>query len=76
MSPLSDASRAIVNQRFFFRVKGLFKPFVFLTKVMAKVEGSKESWHGHVTCLSVAPEFRRQGASKELMNVFEKTSEL
>jgi N-terminal acetyltransferase B complex catalytic subunit len=43
---------------------------------MAKVEGSKESWHGHVTCLSVAPEFRRQGASKELMNVFEKTSEL
>jgi len=43
---------------------------------MAKVEGSKENWHGHVTCLSVAPEFRRQGASKELMNVFEKTSEL
>jgi len=43
---------------------------------MAKVEGNKENWHGHVTCLSVAPEFRRQGASKELMNVFEKTSEM
>jgi N-terminal acetyltransferase B complex catalytic subunit len=43
---------------------------------MAKVEGNKENWHGHVTCLSVAPEFRRQGASKELMNAFEKTSEL
>ena len=44
--------------------------------VMAKVEGNKENWHGHVTCLSVAPEFRRQGVSKELMNVFEKISEM
>jgi N-terminal acetyltransferase B complex catalytic subunit len=43
---------------------------------MAKVEGNAENWHGHVTCLSVAPEFRRQGASRELMNVFEKTSEM
>jgi N-terminal acetyltransferase B complex catalytic subunit len=43
---------------------------------MAKVEGNTSNWHGHVTCLSVAPEFRRQGASKELMNVFEKTSEM
>ena len=43
---------------------------------MGKVEGSKENWHGHVTCLSVAPEFRRQGVSKILMTDFEKTSEM
>ena len=43
---------------------------------MGKVEGNKENWHGHVTCLSVAPEFRRQGVSKILMNDFEKTSEM
>lgn len=43
---------------------------------MAKVEGNKENWHGHVTCLSVAPEFRRQGVSKQLMNEFEKISEM
>jgi ribosomal protein S18 acetylase RimI-like enzyme len=43
---------------------------------MAKVEGNTDNWHGHVTCLSVAPEFRRQGVSKELMNVFEKISEM
>ena len=49
---------------------------IYKKKVMAKVEGHPEKWHGHVTCLSVAPEFRRQGASKELMNVFEKTSEM
>jgi N-terminal acetyltransferase B complex catalytic subunit len=44
--------------------------------IMGKVEGNKATWHGHVTCLSVAPEFRRQGVSKILMNDFEKTSEM
>ena len=43
---------------------------------MGKVEGNKQNWHGHVTCLSVAPEFRRQGASRQLMNVFEKCNRL
>lgn len=51
-------------------------PIQTLLLVMGKVEGNKENWHGHVTCLSVAPEFRRQGVSKILMNDFEKTSEL
>ena len=49
---------------------------LYETLVMGKVEGNKENWHGHVTCLSVAPEFRRQGVSKILMNDFEKTSEM
>lgn len=44
--------------------------------VMTKVEGNKENWHGHVTCLSVAPEFRRQGVSTELMREFEVISEM
>jgi ribosomal protein S18 acetylase RimI-like enzyme len=64
-------SSIIILQIILFSLKKIYKK-----KVMAKVEGNKENWHGHVTCLSVAPEFRRQGASKELMNVFEKTSEM
>ncbi|RNA08292.1 N-alpha-acetyltransferase 20-like [Brachionus plicatilis] len=52
-------------------ISGRFKGYI-----MAKVEGNKENWHGHVTCLSVAPEFRRQGVSRLLMNEFEKISEI
>ncbi|KAK8659822.1 hypothetical protein V6N13_030015 [Hibiscus sabdariffa] len=28
--------------------------------IMGKVEGQAESWHGHVTTVTVAPEYRRQ----------------
>ncbi|KAL4198431.1 hypothetical protein AMTRI_Chr03g140170 [Amborella trichopoda] len=28
--------------------------------IMGKVEGQGESWHGHVTAVTVAPEYRRQ----------------
>ncbi len=43
---------------------------------MGKVEGNQENWHGHVTCLTVAPEFRRQGVSTDLMKLFEWTSDV
>ncbi|CAM1311379.1 NAA20 (predicted) [Pycnogonum litorale] len=35
--------------------------------IMAKAEGPGENWHGHVTALSVAPEFRRLGLAGQLM---------
>ncbi|KVI12534.1 Acyl-CoA N-acyltransferase [Cynara cardunculus var. scolymus] len=43
--------------------------------IMGKVEGQGESWHGHVTAVTVAPEFRRQQLAKKLMNLLEDISD-
>ena len=42
---------------------------------MGKAEGGGEKWHGHVTALTVAPEFRRLGLAGTLMNNLEQISE-
>ena len=42
---------------------------------MGKAEGVGENWHGHVTALSVAPEYRRLGVAAKLMNILEQVSE-
>jgi ribosomal protein S18 acetylase RimI-like enzyme len=39
--------------------------------IMGKAEGLGEDWHGHVTALTVAPEFRRIGLAHHLMNELE-----
>jgi N-terminal acetyltransferase B complex catalytic subunit len=43
---------------------------------IGKVEGdrddeSKKTWHGHVTAVTVAPYFRKQGLARALMNYLE-----
>ncbi|CAI7758811.1 unnamed protein product [Closterium sp. NIES-53] len=38
---------------------------------MGKVEGEGELWHGHVTALTVAPEYRRQQLAAKLMDILE-----
>ncbi|KAJ2896475.1 N-acetyltransferase [Coemansia aciculifera] len=43
--------------------------------LMGKVEGTDEEWHGHVTALTVAPECRRLGLGRGLMDVLEDASE-
>ncbi|XP_064411822.1 N-alpha-acetyltransferase 20 isoform X4 [Latimeria chalumnae] len=45
--------------------------------IMGKAEGSvaREEWHGHVTALSVATEFRRLGLAAKLMELLEEISE-
>jgi N-terminal acetyltransferase B complex catalytic subunit len=45
--------------------------------VLGKVEGEalKMEWHGHVTAVTVAPECRKQGLAKLLMNYLERVSE-
>lgn len=43
--------------------------------IMGKVEGQGESWHGHVTAVTVAPEYRRQQLAKKLMNILEEVTE-
>jgi N-terminal acetyltransferase B complex catalytic subunit len=43
--------------------------------VMGKTEGFDEDWHGHVTALTVGPEFRRLGLAESLMLRLEQNSE-
>ncbi|KAI9221478.1 acyl-CoA N-acyltransferase [Blastocladiella britannica] len=43
--------------------------------VMGKAEGQGKDWHGHVTALTVGPEYRRLGLGKVLMDVLESVSE-
>lgn len=45
--------------------------FVYAATVMGKAEGQKELWHGHVTAVTVAPEYRRLGVAKQLMDSLE-----
>ena len=49
--------------------------------VIGKVEGDKEdllkkNWHGHVSAVTVAPEFRRQGLASSLMKLLEDVTDL
>ena len=42
---------------------------------MGKAEGEGKLWHGHVTALTVCPEYRRIGLANKLMNILETVSE-
>ena len=46
-----------------------------VTVVMGKVEGQGESWHCHVSAVTIAPEYRRQQLAKKLMNLLEAISD-
>lgn len=43
--------------------------------IMGKAEGQAENWHGHVTALSVANDYRRLGLAATLMHNLEEISE-
>ncbi|KAF8646949.1 hypothetical protein AX16_007040 [Volvariella volvacea WC 439] len=43
--------------------------------VLGKAEGSGHEWHGHVTALTVAPEYRRLGLARKMMNLLEFVSD-
>lgn len=49
--------------------------FLVFLSVMGKAEGMGEKWHGHVTALTVGPDYRRLGLAKTLMNFLEEVSE-
>ncbi len=42
---------------------------------MGKCDGEEKDWHGHVTALTVAPDYRRLGVGQRLMNHLESVSE-
>ena len=39
--------------------------------VLGKAEGEGPLWHGHVSAVTVSPEYRRLGMAKTLMDLFE-----
>ncbi|CAB3397983.1 unnamed protein product [Caenorhabditis bovis] len=43
--------------------------------IMGKAEGRDLSWHGHVTAVSVAPNYRRLGLAASMMGYLESISE-
>ncbi|KAG0040867.1 N-terminal acetyltransferase [Podila clonocystis] len=43
--------------------------------VMGKAEGTGTDWHGHVTAITVAPEYRRLGLAEGMMALLETVSE-
>ncbi|XP_026285256.1 N-alpha-acetyltransferase 20 [Frankliniella occidentalis] len=43
--------------------------------IMGKAEGLGENWHGHVTALTVSPDYRRLGMAATLMSWLEEASE-
>ncbi|KAG7381345.1 N(alpha)-acetyltransferase 20, NatB catalytic subunit [Phytophthora pseudosyringae] len=52
----------------------LNRALLVLLAVMGKAEGQGTNWHGHVTAVTVAPEFRRLGLAKKLMDYLENVS--
>jgi N-terminal acetyltransferase B complex catalytic subunit len=44
--------------------------------ILGKAEGDENLWHGHVTAVTVSPEFRRLGVAKKLMRELEEVSEV
>lgn len=43
--------------------------------ILGKAEGEGTNWHGHVTAVTVEPDYRRQGLAKKLMDLLEDVTE-
>jgi N-terminal acetyltransferase B complex catalytic subunit len=43
--------------------------------VLGKAEGTGAEWHGHVTAVTVAPEYRRLGLARKMMDLLEHVSD-
>jgi N-terminal acetyltransferase B complex catalytic subunit len=42
---------------------------------LGKAEGQQQDWHGHVTAITVAPEYRRLGMARKMMDLIELVSD-
>ncbi|KAI5793132.1 acyl-CoA N-acyltransferase [Geopyxis carbonaria] len=43
--------------------------------IMGKAEGQYKNWHGHVTAVTVAPNYRRLGLAKTMMDELERVTD-
>lgn len=48
----------------------------YFLSVIGKAEGEGDLWHSHVSAITVAPEYRRIGLARKLMDMLEIISEL
>lgn len=46
-----------------------------MSLVIGKTEGGQTDWHGHVTAITVAPEYRRLGLARRMMERLERVSD-
>lgn len=46
-----------------------------MTPVIGKAEGQSTEWHGHITALTVAPEYRRLYLARNMINILEMVSD-
>eukprot|EP01112_Ceratiomyxa_fruticulosa_P005312 TRINITY_DN1592_c0_g1_i5.p1 TRINITY_DN1592_c0_g1~~TRINITY_DN1592_c0_g1_i5.p1 ORF type:complete len:196 (-),score=34.04 TRINITY_DN1592_c0_g1_i5:119-640(-) len=79
-----DALTETFHLPFYFQYLARWPDFFFIAEspekrpigyIMGKAEGLNENWHGHVTAVTVAPEFRRIGIADKLMALLELISE-
>ena len=47
-----------------------------MSYILGKVEGRRKDWHGHVSAVTVAPEFRRLGLARTCMVELERVSDV
>lgn len=47
----------------------------FISSVIGKAEGTSTEWHGHVTALTVAPEYRRLSLARKMISLLEMVSD-
>ena len=83
--PASTWSVQTYNMHFYLRYLAKWPEYCFhvhgphegrpMGYVLGKAEGVNENWHGHVTAVTVPPEYRRLGVSTRLMGMLERVSE-
>mmetsp|Transcript_24205 Transcript_24205/g.63207 ORF Transcript_24205/g.63207 Transcript_24205/m.63207 type:complete len:184 (+) Transcript_24205:80-631(+) len=80
LDPLTET----YNMSFYFKYLARWPDYFSLTEstsgrmmgyIMGKAEGAGKDWHGHVTAVTVAPEYRRLGLAKKMMDGLEELSE-
>jgi N-terminal acetyltransferase B complex catalytic subunit len=80
LDPLTETYQMSFYQQYFARwpelcVLGESSTGEVMGYLLGKVEGRGENWHGHVTALTVAPQYRRLGLAQNLMAYLEQVSE-
>jgi N-terminal acetyltransferase B complex catalytic subunit len=70
-----SAERAYHGLQYAFSSNRPYPAFNLPFSVLGKAEGEHADWHGHVTALTVAPEYRRLGLARKMMHLLETVSD-
>lgn len=61
--------------RYFSVYPARFHSHILTVAVIGKAEGQSTEWHGHITALTVAPEYRRLYLARNMINILEMVSD-